>query len=572
MSHLKTIRSHFFALFIVALFIVFAFWDLPNTFFLQDEWETFAVNINYQSKGFTGIVESLLPVDPLSHFNPLSRVFSLFEYVFYYTNFVPYAWQSIALHILNALLLYYFIYAWLKDRKIAFTAGLFFGLNSIPSQAVTWVAAANSYEVPMALILISLIFFNRFTTQKDNKRGNLIISLTILLISFLFHENGLFLFFFYPLTIFFFAKTQKKKLLLMLFCGIFISIAVFTFIRIPFLFGFTVPASDMTGYSHPPLTVYPFRLISMGIKSFSGSFIPEKTLIDISDKVVRLAYPQFLTADNVPNPFIVQSIVFDLVSYVLAVVIICLFVLFKRVIKGKKILDAFVWAILFIPMSISPYIFVLGKAGYASIIESKFFYIGNIGVSILVGIIVYSAFLKLARQRAVKIFFCILFGVYLLSHGYEIKTYLDNLEKVSLQRKMFLGKIQASYPDLPDNVMFFIQSDTAYYGMPSEDKILPVQVGIGRMLLVWYQKDERFPGCLFTDQFLLSLVEEGYRFCDGRGFGYFRSYDKLEASVRANNIRSEEIIAYSWEGRKGKFTDITEKIRSMIKQDTGKNK
>src|SRR3989344_8284189 len=138
---------------VYSIIAIIVFGGLTQSFFQQDEWETLAVNIYYQSKGFTGIVESILPIDSLSHFNPLSRVFSLFEYVFYYTNFIPYAWQSIFLHIFNASLLYYFVYAWLNNRKIAFIAGLFFVVNSIPSGAVTWVAAANSYEVPMALIL-----------------------------------------------------------------------------------------------------------------------------------------------------------------------------------------------------------------------------------------------------------------------------------------------------------------------------------------------------------------------------------------------------------------------------------
>ena len=424
----------------------------------------------------------------------------------------------------------------------------------------------------MALIRLSLIFFYRFTTQKDNRGRNLIISLTMLLVSLLFHENGIFLFLFYPAVFFFFAKSEWKKLLPTFSYGILITIFVFVFIRIPFLFGFIVSAPDMTDFSHPPITVYPYRLMSMGMKSFAGSFIPEKTLIAISDMVTRLAYPQFLTPDKIPNPFITQSIVFDLVSYILTILIICLLILFIRVIQGKKILGAYIWALIFIPMSLSPYIFVLGKAGFASIIESKFFYIGNIGVSILVGIIVYAALLKLSRHKTLKVIVYLLFAVYLLSHVYAIKKHLGGLEKVSTQRKMFLTKVQSSYPHLPQKVVFFTQSDSAYYGMPDNEKMLPVQIGFGRILIIWYQKTERFPGCLYEGRFLLNILEEGYRFCEGRGFGYFRDYDKLVAAVRANDIKPEEIIAYSWEKRRENFTDITEKVRNILKQDIERNK
>jgi len=572
MSYFKTIRSHFFVLLFIALFIVYTYWNLPKTFFQQDEWETFAVNIYAQSNGFSGMVKSILPVDSLSHFNPLSRVFSLFQYFFYYTNFTPYAWQSIVFHIFNASLLYYFVYVWLKSRKIAGVAAIFFGVNSIASGAVTWIAASDSYEVPMALILVSLLFFYRFATQKDNRRRNLIISLTVLVVSFLFHENGIFLFVFYPAVLFLFAKRQWKKLLPTLSYGILISIFVFAFIRIPFFFGFIEAAPDVENFSHPPVSVYPYRLISMGMKSFAGSIIPEKTLILISEKVVKLAYPQFLTPDKTPNPFIAQSIVFDLVSYMLTVFIVCLLILFLRVIQGNKIKEAFVWALIFIPMSLFPYVFVLGKAGFASIIEPKFFYIGNIGVSILVGIIVYSALMKLSRQKMLKGVVYFLFGMYLLSHVYTIKMNLGDLEKISAQRKMILAKIQTFYPDLPERIVFYTQSDSAYYGMPDNEKMLPVQIGFGRILIIWYQKSERFPPCLYEGRFLLNLTEEGYRFCEGRGFGYFRDYDKLVDAVGANDIKPEEIIAYSWEKQRGKFTDITEKVRSKVKQDTERNK
>jgi len=560
------------AIIVISLLIVFTYWKLPNTFFQQDEWETFAVNIYAQSNGLSGIVKSILPVDSLSHFNPLSRVFSLFQFFFYYTNFTPYAWQSIIFHTFNASLLYYFAYIWLKNRKIAFIAAIFFGINSIASGAVMWIAATDSYEIPMALILISLLFFCRFATQKDNRRRNLIISLTVLVVSFLFHENGIFLFVFYPAVLFLLAKSEWKKLLPSVSYGILISIFIFAFIRIPFFFGFIEAAPDVKNFSHPELSVYPYRLMSMGMKSFAGSIIPEKTLIFISEKVVKLAYPQFLTPDKTPNPFIAQSIVFDLVSYMLTVLIVCLLILFLRVIQGNKIREAFIWTLIFIPMSLTPYVFVLGNAGFASIIESKFFYIGNIGVSILVGIIVSTVLLKFSKRKLLKTCVYLLFGLYLLSHMYIIKMKLVDLEKVSIQRKMILTKIQTSYPNLPQKIVFYTQSDSAYYGMPDNEKMLPMQIGFGRILITWYQKGERFPGCLYEGRFLLNLLEEGYRFCEGRGFGYFRDYDKLVAEVGANDIKPEEIIAFSWEKQKGKFTDITEKFRSTIKQDIERNR
>lgn len=564
------LRFHFLALIFIAILVVLTYWNLPNTFFQQDEWEILADSIYHQSKGWIGIVQSSFPPDAISHFNPLARIYAWFTFLLFYTNFTPHAWLSISLHTLNAFLLYYFVCIWLNNRKIAFIAALFFGVNSIPSQAVTWVAAANSYEIPMALILLSLIFFYRFTVQKDNSRKNLIISLTILLISFLFHENGIFLFLFYPVMFFLFAKSEWKKLLPTFSYGMLFCIFAFAFIRIPFFFGLTMSLPDIENFSHPPISVYPYRLLSIGLKSLAGSLIPEKTLIDISEQVVKLAYPQFLTPDLVPNPFIAQSIVFDLVSYTITILIILVIFLLIRFQREKKNSEALIWSLIFVPLSVLPYAFVLGKAGYASIFEPKFLYVPSIGTSVLLAVFAYWLFVRSKRSKLLTalILFCLVF--YVFFHVYQVKSKVNELEKTGMQRKAFLTSINSSYPNLPQKVVFFTKSDTAYYGMVDNEKILPLQYGFGRMLMVWYQKDERFPGCLYEGRFLLNLLEEGYRFCEGRGFGYFRNYDKLVASVRANKIKPEEIIGYSWQRQKEKFTDITQNLRSKIKQDIEK--
>lgn len=562
MSYFKTIRFHLFALIFIALLVIFTYWSLPNTFFQQDEWQTLASNIYYISKGITGVIESFLPTSPLSHFNPFARVFSWFEYMFYKTNFTLYAWQSISLHILNAGLLYYFIFFWFKSKKIAIISALFFGVNSIPNQAVTWVAAANSYEIPVAFILLSLTFFQRFLTYKKHQRINIFLSLTTLFISLLFHEIGIFLFLFYPIIFFLYAKPAWRKLLPTFSTGIIFTLTTFILIRIPFFFGFSSVLPEATDISRPPIIVYPYRIISIAMKSFAGSLIPEKSLISISEGVTRLAYPQFITPDNLPNPFIAQSIVFDLVSYALTFFIICIMIMFLRFIPDKNMKKILIWTLFFIPTSLIPYGFVLGKAGYASILEPKFFYVSSIGVSILVAIISYS--LRFSKKKILKVTVFILLSLYLLYHMYAIRTYLSDLVEIGEQRKAFLTNIKSSYEKLPQNVVFFTQSDTAYYGMPNNEKILPVQIGFGKMLMIWYQKDENFPGCLYERNYLLRLLEEGYLECGGRGFGYFRQYDKLAEAIKSISLTADNVIAYSWNGKNEKFIDITNAVRKKL--------
>ena len=552
---------------ILFLIILLAYWDLPKTFFQQDEWQSLAAAIYYQSISFSGIVQSFLPSDAISHFNPLAKIYEWFTFLFFYTNFEFYAWLSIGVHAINTFLLYYFVLLTFQNRKLAFFAAILFGVNSIASQAVTWVAAINSYEIPTVFILLSLIFFHRFLRQKEHRNRNVLFSFSLLFISLLFHEIGIFLLIFYPLIFFLYTKSEWRKLFPALLYSLLLFIFAFFLIRVPFFFGFTTTLPVVTDISRPSVTVYPYRLVSIAMKSFAGSLIPERTLIEISQSVVYLGYPQYLTADNLPNPFITQSIVFDLTSYMFTVIIVCIIIFCIKLTRDKKLKDALFWALLFVPASLIPYGFVLGKAGYASILEPKFFYVGSIGISILVAAAAYSLLIKFSKQKILKTIVYFLLGLYFVHHLMAVKTNSNNLVEIGTQRKEFLTNIKSSYKKLPQNAVFFTQSDTAYYGMPDDERILPVQIGFGKMLMIWYQKDERFPGCLYEGQFLLPLLEEGYRSCGGRGFGYFRNYDKLIDTIKTNNIKVESVIAYSWNGKSEKLEDITSEIRTRIKID-----
>lgn len=559
----------FVLILIVSIFLVYR--DLPDTFFQQDEWSGFGNNIYYQSRGLTGVIESFFPGDPIQHFSPLAIAYSLLTFFAFGTNFTPYAWISILLHIINSLLLFYFVLRWLNNRKIAFIAGLFFGVNSIPSQAVTWVANANSYEITAALTILSLIFFHKFLKEEKHRKVNILISFLMIIISLLFHENAIFLFIFYPIIFFLFTKSEWKKLLPVFSSAIVISILVFVLIRIPFFFGFSNPLPPATNIDRPPFTVFPYRMISLSMKSFAANFFPQRTLIDISEEVVKLGYPQFMvTPDNVPNPWIAQSIVFDLVSYLLTVIIVCVAFLWLNFVKDRKIRQAAVWSLIFIPLSVIPYAFVLGKSGYASIFEPKFLYFPSIGVSIFIAVVFYSLILLFQTSKIKKAFLLFCLGLYMLFHIFQIRIQMDILQKMFGQVKTFVLTVHSSYPHLPKNIIFYTQSDTAYFGMPLNEKMLPTLVGFGKILMIWYQDKEKFPSCMYEENFLLYLLAQGYKECEGRGFGYFRDYDKLLNAVKTNNISNDDVISYSWKGQTEEFTDITKLVRNRLKEDIKK--
>lgn len=233
----------------------------------------------------------------------------------------------------------------------------------------------------------------------------------------------------------------------------------------------------------------------------------------------------------------------------------------------RKFSNALMWSLIFVTTSFLPYSFVLGKAGYASILEPKFFYVGGIGISIIVAIGAYFLFYTFSKQKILTIISLLFFGWYLTYHFIAVRTKIGNLVEIGTLRKTFLENIKSTYVMLPQRVIFYIQSDTAYYGMVDSEKILPVQVGFGKMLMIWYQKGEHFPGCLYEGQFLLGLLEEGYQDCDGRGFGFARKYESLLRIIQENKLGADNIIAYSWNGNTQQFRDTTSETRTRLNRE-----
>ncbi|MDP2638270.1 MAG: hypothetical protein Q8P26_04380 [Candidatus Levybacteria bacterium] len=131
----------------------------------------------------------------------------------------------------------------------------------------------------------------------------------------------------------------------------------------------------------------------------------------------------------------------------------------------------------------------------------------------------------------------------------------------------YLKSIQSEHPKLLTQTIFYIQSNKTYHGMPEEERNLPVQSGFGRMLMLWYDNTEDFPACMFEGVFLHDLIAQGYRECEGRGFGYFRNYPKLLSFLESSNIAPKQVIGYSWDDNTQKLMDISGKTSQRIKSD-----
>jgi len=116
--------------------------------------------------------------------------------------------------------------------------------------------------------------------------------------------------------------------------------------------------------------------------------------------------------------------------------------------------------------------------------------------------------------------------------------------------------------------VFYTESDTSYYGLPIEEKIMPFYSGFGQTLLVWYEgKGEDFPACFFKDKYLYAIIEEGYKECEGRGYGYFRKFDSLKTAILKYSIDPKNVISFSHIAGDEKLVDTSLEIREKLKSE-----
>lgn len=556
----------------ILLFITYH--QLPQTFFQQDEWQYFGANIFAISTEHP-ILYTVIPFQgQLTHFFPLGTLLFLVEYLLFKVHFIPYALIGLSLHIINAFIMYLLIKKTSRNEIVAFSSSGLFLINSISHQPVTWIAAGIGTLPSTTSLLLSTLFFIKYLEKNENKY--FFITLFLVAISLFFKEISLFIFLFLPIYWILYRKysiraVNKKLLTSFLSIGV-----VYLFFRLALIF-FQIRSpqpeiSEASGTSTAAsIPAYLFRVIEIPLKGVAQLFFPQNFLIAISDTIVRLAYPQFVGPDGAVNPYISQTIVFGLTCYILTICVgVAAFLLFKYFKKNEQIdlANTTLFGLLFSAASLLPFIFIPGKPGYFSIFEPRNLYIGMIGANVLISLCAYAIanyFSKKIRTN-IAILLLLLLPLFLF-HITTIRGDIQRLMNMATIRIKLLDTIRDEYGTLPKKVIFYTQSNTPYYGLPEEEKILPVQSGFGRMLMVWYQDSERFPGCLYENQFLHGLTSQGYRECEGRGFGYFRDYDKLVAEVRANNIKLDEIIAYSWEGKKEQFTDITQNLRNKIRED-----
>ena len=471
-------------------------------------------------------------------------------YQFFALNSSLYFVVSIILHIMVSITIYFFILMLVKKRLAAFLGSLFFALNSSHHQAITWIGTFEGTQLATLFGLLSLITILFYF--KKGKKKFFYISLSLILIALLFKETAVtFLIVLFGLILFKEKKGLKKSSVF----NLGLVVAFYIFLRFAYLLfkvgGLSTSASQNTEDFG---LILGYNIFTIPVKIFTQIFFPNDLLVYITNIT---SSPFGIYQYFAKGPWVIESgFRYDLLTLSLGLLIIALMWWINQKIKNRQ---PFYLGLVLILLIVVPFL-LLKK--YLLYFDSRYLYPATLGLSLIIGATV--AYLKIRLQRLVAALMLGIFLIVLVGHLVSLKVLINQQKELGSERDRLLGYIKEQYPNLPQRVIFYTESDSTYSGIP---KILPFQSGVGQMLLIWYHPTENFPGDFFQNDFLWDIDSEGYREFSGRGFGYYRDFPALKKAITDYNMSINSVFAFSWNGTSGNLQDITVNVRDKLKSE-----
>ena len=556
----KISRLDVFIAGVVSIIVLFSYKGLFQTFFQQDEWLT-------QGAVFSGgIFAELKQYSLVDIIAGAGRPFgSLINYILFFLfpfRIDIFVWFAIIVHIINCLILYVLLVQITKKRLIASIGTFVFALNFTASQSVSWIASIFTTLPAGTCVFLSLMLFYQYL--KFGKFRFLLGAQILAIISYLFKESSIFLFFLFPVV---HMMCNTRKISLSRLCTLYsLSLLYACFVvvvRMRYVMGLGQSAGAFVSNSSSMWQKMLTHIFLYPILSLPQIYMPQQIMIAVSGWFQKINYGGLQGFSSSQRG--VETIVSDFTSFILAMVILFSVYLVGEHTKQYKKLLYFI--VFFIFLSFIPFAILDKGSAY---LDSRYFYIGSAGGSFLLALIVDRVLSGFQKANAVIYRFMIAVSVFLLC-GFLFKNYqwisrdIRSMVVVSNERKYILSEIRRFAPDTTEKPVYFITgNNNGYYGIP-EVKI-PFQQGIGYTLMVWNYSFGHIPAALLRETFLWRIREEGYREINGKGFGYFHSLSTLQTYVRNGHIDISQVIAFYYNTDTKLITDITEETRKSIVQ------
>lgn len=545
-----------FPLLILTLaFVTLAYSKVFSSFFAQDEWLSFSLRFLLQKKDFLDQTREIF-APSVGHFQPLNTLALQTLFNFFQLNYLSYAIVSVCLHLIIVLLVFYLTKAILDDNKVIFLTALLFGVLASSFQATSWVLADTSIHFSTIFSYASILLLFKFF--KNKKAKFFIFSIISLLVSLLFKEISIGLFILLPLLFLLFSEMplvkSRKYISVILIVGL-----IYGLFRVGMIYLPQAYSHDTLVIKSQPLEHLAYNLVTFPFKGVSQSIIPSKVLLQFSYFIGDFLPSLSTKIKNTPNDDkFVQEEILEVVSFTFSVAIIFLSIFLwqknKSNIWGKTI----IFSLIFIMINSPIFAFSPEKTGRVFILDSRNLYLLSLGTSLLT----VSIIKVLAKNSFLKTLLIIL--IFIFANTFWLNSYLSDIAEIGSLRKNVLTTVYQNYPKLPKEVIFYTESDSSFYGIPQEERILPFQSGFGQTLLVWYSQTKRFPEEFFQNKFLWGITDQGYKEAEDQGFGYFRDFKLLAQTVKEKNILPASVISFRYSSRDQVLTHNAQEVRGRL--------
>lgn len=537
-------RKTIYIVLLLSILVIWLYFPIFKNFFQQDEWSAFA-NIYLVGYG-QYILDALIP-DP-GHYVPLARILFAAHFKIFLFDYWKWALVSVTWHIANSYLVYLLAKKTFKNDWQAIIGGILFAVFAAGQQATSWVVANSATQGATTLVLLSLIYFFE---------SKIFLCILMLVLSMLFKEISIGMFIFFPIVIMFQNYIAKKKIFdkkMLYFVAVALFYIVFRYLTYLGIFS-DVKAPVITETQSKKEIL--FNIGTFPVKGISQTIIPPYVFLQGS-KLIADKLPDGIAGQpgtTFFDEFYLKYVFGILGPSVFVITVVVLAITFKF--KKEKLNAIAFLGLLFVGINSAIYALSPGRSGFVPIIDSRNLYMPSIGI---VFFIVSVASMLKSRKWSI-----IILSFFTILNTFITRVEIGDISKIGKNRQIILNQIYKDNLKLRDKQIFYIESDTSYYGLPDEVKILPFQSGFGQTLLVWYQKDESFPVSFFENKFLWPIDSQGYKEIDNRGFGYFRDLGLLKLTLKEYNLSIDSVTAYSWKGKEEKLTNITEEIRLKLK-------
>lgn len=526
------------------------YYSLFGGFFQQDEWLGYARHILLKGSTLKELI--LYAFTPgLGHYTPLTPLLVYLSFSIFGLNYHAHVLISLILHALVIFLFYNFS-KFFFPKNLAFFSTLLFGLTATSFQGTAWVVANLGTQLSSIFGLLSLIFITKFLTKGRIKF--LTLSITVLFVSLLFKELTVGLFLVLPVAILFWGKFlnryQKIK-----YSFIILSLGfIYSFFRVFILFG--LPAGQNNEYIQQSNRVA-YELIAVPTMSISQTLIPVNILKDLSFRITSEIVSQYgseFTGDWGSPEF--EAFAVEKILAAVSIIFSVLFIFFAVIlIKSKDNKKIAVFGIIFVLLNSVVLFWAPEKEGLISAIDSRNLYFISIGSVLLI-----TSLLSDSLQK----YFVYTFIALIIFNAYFLNQSLLEFNHKGKVRLWILQEIRKEYPMLPNKVIFYTESDTSFYGLPENERILPFQSGFGQTLLVWYYSTHNLPKELFKNKFLWEIDDQGYKEVEDKGFGYFRDFELMMKTMVDKKINKEAVIAFTYDSTAQLITNTSKQVQGRI--------